>query len=187
MSKVAPRCGYCGAAFQEGGLDWEQAEQKARADQVKSNTTTGRLYTPLNFDQRAYALRNLYSADPASAGSMLEKIAEGLIFDYSFDKLKLNESCQCGARADLAANITWSMDFVVGREFNGAHAAALLVGVLAWTEKKVGGSFNTYHPCCSGCAKPLFSSKRAFDKHIEMLPEAFNFRRVDFYIHPALG
>jgi hypothetical protein len=165
-------------------LNWEAAEAKQRADQAEENRTAAPFKQPLTRKQREFARRSLGSGSKADTATALCDVADGLAHEYSSQRADTRTHCHCGALADRQAQVDWEFEYVMAREVNAKHVALFLgLGVISWQNNALHSRFSTFHVVCLACADTAFSSKRAFEKVVEPLPECFRRKDTQLYAH----
>ncbi len=170
--------------MREGELDWEAAEAKQRADQAEANRTATPFKQPLTRKERESARRFLGSGSKADTATALCDVADGLAHEYSGARADSRTHCHCGALADRQAQVDWEFEYLMTREVNAKHVALFLgLGVISWQNNSLHSAFSTFHVVCPACAETAFSSKRAFEKAVEPLPECFRRKGMRFYAH----
>lgn len=177
MSKVAPRCAFCGKPVLEGALSWEdqqQAEIRKHVDEldraVELNITND------GFDRagRERAIEELGSLllPRDVRHDLIERFGKGLMRDFALDLAIAQTVCICGAIATVMLSVEWNRRAEGQSHFNGVSAALLLVGVLSWQKDLVTTTFLTHAASCPTCAKkkPLFER---FERFFGPIPKEF--------------
>ncbi len=186
MSIASPRCNFCGAALKDGDLDWAAMQSKSQAEYIEANKNQPRLRPLLTKVQRTAAIRLLYTGPAGAEIPMLHEITESFAHDYAELGARKSDRCHFGKSASRLIRVEWTFDIDFGAEYNVGHAAFLLVGIIAWSKKRMTSEFSTYHVACPICAETDFASKSAFEKAIEPVPAPLRRKRHSASKHFAI-